>query len=451
VREPENPRHTTARWVRSNRDDQHRVRPILATRHGRFVSDFASTTLHLSIYCNSQSIQIVSARVAKREAEAWNAHCVDMYNWSFEVAKFQTESCVLDNLMVDFQQCSGLLVPSVFGQGRKQVEGGVWSHNQEVTETVLEIGRLENLATGKEIWPNQKVVPNAIFGGYAINHFGHFLTESIGRIPNIPKDLESFPILFISGSRRSKRIQSWQSEILSIAGVNNPVSVVNKPVKVGNLIVPAVSFHQNMRGYGDKQGLGWRDGVFPQDFEPKGDKIYVSRSLLDADLGRFLGEREFEEKLTGYGYKIVHPQNLTIPEQVEVYRQASHIVLAEGSPIHLINLVCTSAQKVAIIQRRPKLHSSIARAARYFSRAFMVGIDAVVEFGGQHGHKSPDYKGVGKVDFDLIFLILSELSFLSDVSDQTCENTADIGSHSNEQLDRILEATTLLSRTRIDL
>ena len=40
---------------------------------------------------------------------------------------------------------------------------------------------------------------------------------------------------------------------------------------------------------------------------------------------------------------------------------------------------------------------------------------------------------------------------ISLVSDQTCENTADIGSHSNEQLDRILEATTLLSRTRIDL
>jgi len=353
--------------------------------------------------------------------------------------------------MADFQQCSGLLVPSVFGQDRKQIGGGVWSCNQEVTSAVLEIGRLENLATGKETSLNQRFIPNAIFGGYAINHFGHFLTESIGRIPNIPKDLGTLPILFISGNRKSKKIQSWQNEVLSLIGVENSASVVNEPVWVGNLIIPDMSFHQNMRGYGDKKGLAWRGSIFREDVEPKGEKIYVSRSLLDVDLGRFLGEEEFEKKLTSYGYKIIHPQNLSISEQIEVYKRASHIILAEGSPIHLINLVCTPKQKVAIIQRRPKLHSSIARAARYFSRAFMVGIDAVVDFSGLHGHKKPDYKGVGKVDFDLIFLILNELSFLSDISGNSCDSTVYIGSHSETHLERILEATTLLSRTRIDL
>ncbi|KIC48211.1 hypothetical protein RA29_16855 [Tateyamaria sp. ANG-S1] len=158
--------------------------------------------------------------------------------------------------------------------------------------------------------------------------------------------------------------------------------------------------------------MRWRDRLFPELRSADGAKIYVSRSRVEANLGRFKNEEHLEHVLRTFGYDIFHPQNHSIAEQVKVYRTASHVVLAESSAIHLINLVCSSTQRVALIQRRPKLHSSIKRATRYFARAQIVGIDAILNFEGEKGVAWPAYRGISTVDFDQILLALEELSFI---------------------------------------
>lgn len=323
---------------------------------------------------------------------------------------------VMNKVCSRYLQFSGVVVPSTFGRDRKQTGGGVWTSDQAAITNSLSVGRLRNLATAADIELVRQTLPSAIFAGYAINHFGHFLTESIGRLPNIPSMHSAAPIIFLAGNRKSRVLQPWQSELLRVVGCSREVSVIDEATFVQELVVPDISFHQNKVGYGDKAGTQWRDAVFPKSSRHTGGKIYVSRSQLDASLGRYQNEQMLETALRTYGFQIIHPQNMTIEAQVSVYKQASHIVLAESSAIHLLNLVCGVHQKIALIQRRPKIHSSIRRASRYFSRAQVVGINAISKFVGEDQHARPEYRGTSEVDFELVLSVLAELSFVQQAS-----------------------------------
>lgn len=304
------------------------------------------------------------------------------------------------------------IVPTSFGSDRRQERGGVWTNSAPVNEEIFRVGRLKNLAVASDFDPFGDNMPSAVFAGYAINHFGHFLTESIGCLPNVPSTQAIGPLVFLAGNRKSRRLRQWQMDLLRALGWSGHARIIDQTTLVENLVVPENSFHQNKTGYGDKTGLLWRNAVFPDDHVTAGTRIYVSRSELDSRLGRFRDEKRLEDRLREHGFAILHPQNMTIDAQVKAYKEASHVVLAESSAIHLLNLVCSSSQKIALLQRRPKVHGSIRRATRYFARAQIVGINAISSFEGKSGEAWPDYRGVSTIDFDVVLSVLEELSFL---------------------------------------
>lgn len=312
----------------------------------------------------------------------------------------------------EFIRASGTLLPTKFGRDRKQIYGGILSKHQAIMKECLTVGRLANLGELSDIDGSRNKLSTAVFAGYAIDHFGHFLTESIGTLPNISPTHADGPLLFLAGNRKTKQLNVWQKEILHLLGWSRPALIVDKTTFVENLIVPRVSFHQNKLGYGDDSGLKWRATLFPDSSKRGRKKIYLSRSKLSKSLGHFKDEEELEVRLRHYGYQILHTQTMTVEEQINAYRDATHIVLAESSAIHLLNLVCNSHQKIALIQRRPKIHGSIRRATRYFSRAQVIGIDAILSFEGEKAHNWPQYKGVSRIDLELVEALLLEYSFL---------------------------------------
>lgn len=309
-------------------------------------------------------------------------------------------------------RCRSVIEPTSFGPNRKQTCGGVWTNNASLNQQILSVGRIKNLVTDTDVGSTVRTVSSAVFGGYAINHFGHFLTESLGYLPNAPTDPSSGPLIFLAGNSKSQQLKPWQTDLLEALGWSNEAFIVGRSTLVRNLAIPEVSFHQNRAPYGDAVGLQWRERFFPERRPVKGLKIYVSRSKVDTNLGRFKNEVQLEDTLRTYGYDVIHPQNQSIAEQIKAYRMASHVILAESSAIHLINLVCSSTQRVALLQRRPKLHSSIKRATRYFARAQVVGIDAILRFEGETGAAWPNYRGISTVDFEQILLALAKLSFI---------------------------------------
>jgi hypothetical protein len=73
-------------------------------------------------------------------------------------------------------------------------------------------------------------------------------------------------------------------------------------------------------------------GNDPQTEQP----VYLSRSHLKRRKRQIVGEKEFEAILESKGFLVVHPEELTIEEQIKTINRHRHIFAANGSAAHLI-------------------------------------------------------------------------------------------------------------------
>ncbi|GJE59526.1 hypothetical protein MPOCJGCO_1619 [Methylobacterium trifolii] len=89
--------------------------------------------------------------------------------------------------------------------------------------------------------------------------------------------------------------------------------------------------------------------------------IYVSRSRLPH--GRFAGEGYLDAALAAAGLRVVHPEGLSLAEQCALYRRARHLVFAEGSALHALQLLGHVEASVTVLVRRPSLRMAAASLA----------------------------------------------------------------------------------------
>ena len=83
--------------------------------------------------------------------------------------------------------------------------------------------------------------------------------------------------------------------------------------------------------------------------------VYVTRTALGPEAGRFACEDHLETLLAQQGYQIFVPEQHSIAEQVAMFQRAGRLIFAEGSAVHLFSLVRRPGQISAVIHRRPEL------------------------------------------------------------------------------------------------
>lgn len=81
-----------------------------------------------------------------------------------------------------------------------------------------------------------------------------------------------------------------------------------------------------------------------------GSRVYVSRSQMGVHLA---GERYIDNIFQRAGFHVVHPQKLTLFEQLQIYMHAEHLVFASGSAIHGLELLGYLGCRVSVITRMP--------------------------------------------------------------------------------------------------
>ena len=313
---------------------------------------------------------------------------------------------------IEYKVAEVTLFPTSFQQRVGQIEGGARSPTPGKIKDLFSVGRLQNLVTLHEPEPESYVEQDAIFAGYSIHQFGHFITESLGRLPFVSEYFSSVPIVFLSGGPRSNRMSPWQRDILTHFGISNKVILLSEPVRFHRLILPKLRFHLNLKTFGDADGRLWMQSRFPPQTEEPYKKLYISRSKLPERMGRYLDEAYIEHALERYGYDIVHPQELPISAQIEMYRSASKILVAESSALHLINMVCSEHQKIAVIQRRPKLHRTLVKAVKYAAKANVSAIDVVQKFYSPGSGKPNPYRGISVLNIPVLGQVLARLGFI---------------------------------------
>ena len=82
------------------------------------------------------------------------------------------------------------------------------------------------------------------------------------------------------------------------------------------------------------------------------DYVYFSRGAYYK--GGIAGERYLEQMLSKIGVLVIRPETLELKEQLRLIKQAKTLIIAEGSAVHLLQLLGNVLEHVIILSRRKR-------------------------------------------------------------------------------------------------
>lgn len=211
--------------------------------------------------------------------------------------------------------------------------------------------------------------PEAIYAGPLYFHFGHFLLESLARAwyarqhPDVP--------LVWAGAHtwQTAKLRPWQTEILEVLGISNPVAILADPTRFELLHVPDIGYR-----YDDTFHPGHADflGTYEGPAQVEGERLWLSRAKVTND-ARDFNSAPTERRLSEAGWTIVNPEQLSVREQLDHLSRAEVVAGEEGSAFHtLILLKDISAKRFQILRRHGPEHRNMRTIgdARHVNQTF---------------------------------------------------------------------------------
>lgn len=226
--------------------------------------------------------------------------------------------------------------------------GSEWRQEEPVEEGALDVRDLPILDV------------EVLYGGVLLNHFGHFMLESLGRL--WAYDTLRCRDPYVAFHPAYGRVDYWSKrtyarQVLSGFGIPlDRVLLLDRPVRLEQVRIPA-----QLYGYGMSRNppQAFVDHMRRFTFRPQvpsgfegASRVYVSRSGLPDRHGRPIAEQLFEDYLHDQGYAIFHPERYSLYEQLTVYGGAEHLVFCDGAALHGCVLLPDLAARVAVICRR---------------------------------------------------------------------------------------------------
>lgn len=167
-----------------------------------------------------------------------------------------------------------------------------------------------------------RIAGTGLYLGWAFGHYGHALLESLSRCWRVGEF--DFALYHVPG----KRIPSYLEAHVDRLGIPTLI-FPNRPTRFERLIVPRQAFELDVCAYRGFPDSLRRSGTRKEkDARP----VYISRSRLPADRRGVVGEEMLEPFLSGY--RVVHPEKLSVREQVELFEVHTSFAGALGSAMH---------------------------------------------------------------------------------------------------------------------
>ena len=180
--------------------------------------------------------------------------------------------------------------------------------------------------------------------------FGHALVDTAARLWALQQQfgLQAQAFRFIGFSTgglgyNPDEWPGWLRHLLKSCGIEaDQLTIVEQPVRCRKLLVPK-RFSPHRGPYGPEYNrfmrlLGDRLLADERKLSVYAKKIYLSRSQLGPGSNRYMGdqaEAQMEEILISNGFEVIHPQTLSLGQQVAAVRGATHIIGPWGSQMHL--------------------------------------------------------------------------------------------------------------------
>ncbi|MBD1378989.1 glycosyltransferase family 61 protein [Metabacillus arenae] len=183
--------------------------------------------------------------------------------------------------------------------------------------------------------------------GEVSSHFGHFLLEVVSRLW-IAKYLDLKKYKFIMNPFDKFK---WQLDILKALGIRQEqIYYLDNPTIFERVLIPVQAFALERfsstfaTDTWNKIGAYYDTGLGPE-------KIYVSRSKIQHKR-RLLNELVVEKIFSSHGFKIIHPQELEIKDQINTFRNAKFIAGPAGSAMY--NCIFQKNASKKLIMAPPK-------------------------------------------------------------------------------------------------
>ena len=137
-----------------------------------------------------------------------------------------------------------------------------------------------------------------------------------------------------------------------------------------------------------------------------GSRIYVSRAGMWK--GKIAGEAYLEMVMERCGFQILRPELSSLNEQLTTYRRASHLVFAEGSAVHGLQLLGrVDAEVTIVVRRRGKRLAQSALSARASSLSYIDAVCGLLHGVGGNGRAQPS-AGMTLIDTTILIAKLRE-------------------------------------------
>jgi capsular polysaccharide biosynthesis protein len=188
------------------------------------------------------------------------------------------------------------------------------------------------------------------FAGAAFGHFGHFLLEGLSRwwlLALLPEPVRA-QLRFVLYDQQP--LHSWQLEMLERLGVAaDRLLYLTEPLRFERLIVPAPAYHLHRGGASVQRDTWERIGsAFDRGSGPA--RVYLSRSRHRRNRV-LIDEAALERSFAARGFVVLHPQELSVAEQVATIRHARLIAGSAGSAMYLSAFAREGARKLIVAPR----------------------------------------------------------------------------------------------------
>ncbi|MFA9556917.1 DUF563 domain-containing protein [Evansella sp. AB-rgal1] len=213
----------------------------------------------------------------------------------------------------------------------------------------LRFNEVSNKFTTKERISETNYQPgDSIFlSGEISQGYGHFLLEVVSRLW-ITQYMDISRYKFIMNPNDNKR---WQLDILKSLGISKKqILFLNEPIRCERLHIPVQAFVLRKYTSSYAYNIWTKIGeYYNRSVGPK--KIYVSRSKLNNKRRQLVNEKEVEKIFASFGFRIVHPQELSVGQQINLFKNANIIAGPSGSGMYNSVFQRKSRRKLVLTTR----------------------------------------------------------------------------------------------------
>ena len=302
---------------------------------------------------------------------------------------------------------NGIVVPQQAGSAKELIQkAGIFSSDGKFIENSI-TQRSERDFNQQPEFPKEdlEMLPGRwLYVGPYFSQFGHFYIESLSRIWALNQIEEKIDGLLFLPKRASANPQDQldtRAGWLGILGYDGDARILMEPTQVEQLYVPSmgIGIDEYLVGSGAHQSFIKEN--FGQGIRAEGaDRIYISRFDLYDKASSYIGEGHFQRFLRDEGYTVIHPQKMTMAEQIAQYRAAKDVIAADGSALHLLAFAGHQQQRAAIIARRSMAwKDTFTHHIQAYSGAMAQTHYAIKQEWIPQKDSAPSSKSWGEIDF----------------------------------------------------